>query len=440
MPPPTSATTQGCQHIHHQPAIAVNRERHCAPAGQRTENPRRQIPRGTVLTANGGPGNGNGNRDGQPNGRGRQAAGTRLVRRVDGTEDNEDENRGPQHPDKNPVASGTIAQPTSDNGRPPDCEEFPKVIAAVIRRQQPANDAVRRFVALQHAMIDPINCRTRGELPGKLGQDVARNRLPGKIGPDRERERHRRIEMRTAQAARQVNRSRNADAPHDGHLEDADLSTGQDRRGHAATAKKDQNERPQRFADKPSRQGGACDTVMPNRESAGVFSPSSLNCSPMARTRSGSSRSSGNAQKRSIRRAIWEATWTKNRFFCSSSAFGTEKGAGSREQKCAVTGWTGKNWAGFPGVVANGDDKIKFHVVKLVPRLAAGIARIDAVMFLQHPQGQRVHCLAGGMRTRAVDREAPAYLLPQQVFADDRTGGIAGAEDPSTTLWERDGS
>src|SRR5258708_4240675 len=68
-------------------------------------------------------------------------------------------------------------------------------------------------------------------------------------------------------------------------------------------------------------------------------SPASLNCAPTLRTATASnSLSSGKAQKRSTRRAICEATFTKNWYFSSSVP---SKAAGSGEPQWAIIGCPG---------------------------------------------------------------------------------------------------
>src|SRR5580704_9076665 len=52
-------------------------------------------------------------------------------------------------------------------------------------------------------------------------------------------------------------------------------------------------------------------------------------------------------------------------------------------------------WAAFLGVVANGDDKIKLHVLKLLPRLAPGVESVNMEVFLQNPQHDGIYFPGG---------------------------------------------
>src|SRR5665213_826937 len=80
------------------------------------------------------------------------------------------------------------------------------------------------------------------------------------------------------------------------------------------------------------------------------------------------------------------------------------------------------------GIVADRDDEIELHVLELIPRLAAGVARVDAVVLLQHPESERID-LAGRPCARAVGPDATVAFGAQEVFANDAPGGVARAQN-----------
>src|SRR5215469_7117078 len=88
---------------------------------------------------------------------------------------------------------------------------------------------------------------------------------------------------------------------------------------------------------------------------------------------------------------------------------------------------SGPHRARFPRPVADGNHEVEPHILKLLPRLAPRITRVDTKPFLQHLQRVRIHD-ARGLRPSAVRLVPSLAELPKEVFGKDAPRGIACAE------------
>ncbi len=88
----------------------------------------------------------------------------------------------------------------------------------------------------------------------------------------------------------------------------------------------------------------------------------------------------------------------------------------------------GKGRAGFGSRgVADGNDVVEILIGEVFPRLALRFTRIDSVA-AQGPERQRVY-ITGRLAAGTHRVEAPGAERIDQGFGDDRSAGVAGAND-----------